>query len=70
MAELGCIDMLTNNFLVPARDPGSLSGYTGSLSVRMCSIDFGGRGSILEAVSGYAVYVNIPQSSIGEYLVW
>ena len=30
MAEVGPIDMLTNDLLMPARDPSSLDGYTHS----------------------------------------
>ena len=70
MTVVEAIDMLTNDFLIPAHDPGSLDGYANSLSVQMLSISAGLRGSILEVVSDYAVHSNIPQSSIGEYLAW
>jgi hypothetical protein len=68
MAEVGPIDMLANGFLIPDRDPGSLDGYADSLSVHMRSVSFGLRFFFLEVISGYAVHMNIPQSSIGECL--
>ena len=62
--------MLTNDYFIPARDPGSLDGYTDSLRVHMRSIIASLRGSTLEVGSGCVVHSNIPQSSIGEYLAW
>ena len=62
--------MLTNDFFIPARDPGSLDSYTDSLSINIRSIIASLRGATLEVGSSYVVHSNIPLGSIGEFLVW
>ena len=69
VAEIGSIDMLANGVLVPARDPGSLNRYADGLSIHMRSIISGmGVTGVEEIIIGDAVHIDIPQSSIGEYL--
>ena len=69
VAEIGSIDMLANGVLIPARDPGSLNRYADSLSVHMRSIILGlGLTGVEEIIIDDAVHIDIPQSSIGEYL--
>ena len=69
VAEVGSIDMLANGVLIPARDPGSLNRYADSLSIHMHSIILVlGLTGVEETIIGDIVYIDIPQSSIGEYL--
>jgi hypothetical protein len=71
VAEVGSIDMLANGVLLPARDPGSLNRYADSLSIHMHSIILGlGLTGVEEIVIGDAIHIDIPQSSIREYLAW
>ena len=71
VAEIGSINMLANGVLIPARDSGSLNRYADGLSIHMRSIISGlGLTGVEEIVIGDAVHIDIPQSSIGEYLAW
>ena len=71
LAEIGAIDMLANGVLVPACDPGSLNTYADGLSIHILSIVSSlVLTGIEEAFIGDAVHIDIPQSSIGEYLAW
>jgi hypothetical protein len=38
IAEVGLINMLTNDVLIPARDPGSLDGYTDTTCVALARV--------------------------------